>query len=399
MPDEVGEAAPCAPAPKHDDVLGEAVPDELAASIRTLCRELTSHTVAAARAAQQAVEGVDFPGSQPVSLSRANAPLLCDPALDYMVSWKADGTRYLLLLLHGGAYLLDRAGRVRRVQMRFPTPDCEAGKPYRPLRAHDYTLLDGEMVVDASGTAGLPPQRRFLAYDLCSMGLTGREGVRQLCDRPFRERYELIERLVVAPKKAFEHAARGRYNAAAEPFHIRRKQFFEPARAAWLLHEFMPTLTHPSDGLIFQPGREGYRGRTNEHLLKWKFPELNTVDFLVRPGEGGAPVLCVTGDGGRLKALAEVVLPPELRDEEGGASPLEAGLYLEDAEEGEPGLEYGQVAECRWDGRRVAWSLLRVRRDKEHPNHETVFLKVWQSIRDDMRAGDVLQVLAGTSGA
>jgi mRNA capping enzyme, catalytic domain len=37
------------------------------------------------------------------------------------VSWKADGTRYMMLLALGGVYLIDRAFRVRRVQMRFPT--------------------------------------------------------------------------------------------------------------------------------------------------------------------------------------------------------------------------------------------------------------------------------------
>ena len=36
------------------------------------------------------------------------------------VTWKADGTRYLLLVCSWGCYLVDRAFRVRRVQMRFP---------------------------------------------------------------------------------------------------------------------------------------------------------------------------------------------------------------------------------------------------------------------------------------
>ena len=36
------------------------------------------------------------------------------------MTWKADGTRYLLLVCIWGCYLVDRAFRVRRVQMRFP---------------------------------------------------------------------------------------------------------------------------------------------------------------------------------------------------------------------------------------------------------------------------------------
>jgi hypothetical protein len=37
------------------------------------------------------------------------------------VTWKADGTRYMLLLTPWGVYMVDRAFRITRVQMRFPT--------------------------------------------------------------------------------------------------------------------------------------------------------------------------------------------------------------------------------------------------------------------------------------
>lgn len=63
---------------------------------------------------------VYFPGSQPVSLAAANLALLRQRR--YWVTWKADGTRYMLLLSKWGVYLIDRAFRVRRLQMRFPTP-------------------------------------------------------------------------------------------------------------------------------------------------------------------------------------------------------------------------------------------------------------------------------------
>ena len=61
-------------------------------------------------------ERVHFPGSQPVSLDRANLGLL--RARRFWVTWKADGTRHLLLLCRWGAYLLDRSFAVRRVQAR-----------------------------------------------------------------------------------------------------------------------------------------------------------------------------------------------------------------------------------------------------------------------------------------
>ncbi|OEL31828.1 hypothetical protein BAE44_0007153, partial [Dichanthelium oligosanthes] len=70
-----------------------------------------------------------FPGSHPVSLNRDNLQLLRQRY--YYATWKADGTRYMMLGLH------------------------------------DTTLLDGEMVIDTVPGSGL--KRRYLAYDLMAL--------------------------------------------------------------------------------------------------------------------------------------------------------------------------------------------------------------------------------------
>ena len=38
----------------------------------------------------------------------------------YYATWKADGTRYMMLITMDGCYLVDRNFNFRRVQMRFP---------------------------------------------------------------------------------------------------------------------------------------------------------------------------------------------------------------------------------------------------------------------------------------
>ena len=48
---------------------------------------------------------MNFPGSQPVSLDRQNLGMLRQEL--YKVTWKADGTRYMLLINFGDTYLVD----------------------------------------------------------------------------------------------------------------------------------------------------------------------------------------------------------------------------------------------------------------------------------------------------
>ena len=69
-------------------------------------------------------------------LSRSWGPcmMLCEQAACVQVTWKADGTRYLMVLCEWGTYLIDRSFTVRRVQMRFPksTEPAGPGQPRRP---------------------------------------------------------------------------------------------------------------------------------------------------------------------------------------------------------------------------------------------------------------------------
>lgn len=61
-----------------------------------------------------------FPGGQPVSMDMTNIRLLHQKP--YQVSWKADGTRYMMLILkEGEVYFFDRDNSVFQVEgLRFP---------------------------------------------------------------------------------------------------------------------------------------------------------------------------------------------------------------------------------------------------------------------------------------
>ena len=242
---------------QHDDALGDPVYEGQAREIRNVVLWLCGQ------------EGSRFPGSQPVSLARDNMHELAQR--EYHVTWKADGTRYMLLCMRDGTYLVDRKFDVRRVVVRFPAPLATHG-----VATHNATLLDGEMVVDdlPDGTQ----RRRFLVYD-CVSALGER-----LAEKPFVERYALISKSVVDPRGAFlaEAGKSGAYDFSKEPFSVRRKDFAPLAGTEKFVHSFIPRLTHECDGLIFQPSRARYENGTMPALLKWKFTHLNSVDFLLR---------------------------------------------------------------------------------------------------------------------
>ena len=384
----------------HDDVLGEVVFEGQAREIRNVVLWLCGQ------------EGSRFPGSQPVSLARDNMHELA--RREYHVTWKADGTRYMLLCMRDGAYLVDRKFAVRRVVVRFPAPLKTHG-----VATHNATLLDGEMVVDdlPDGTQ----RRRFLVYD-CVAALG-----EKLVDKPFVERYALITRSVVDPRSAFlaEAGKSGSYDFSKEPFSVRRKDFAPIAGTEKFVREFIPKLTHECDGLIFQPSRARYENGTMPHLLKWKFTHLNSVDFLLRleRGDGGAarPRLFV---GGERDTLVEVREPSgrfALRgSHEDGDGDEEAGAGTESlrdvAADGSTlrSLD-GRIVECAWDkvarfafdddseGKHEsgahttgAWRYMRVRSDKDAPNFVTVYKHTLQSILDDITEDEIVDFVGET---
>ncbi|XP_030079530.1 mRNA-capping enzyme isoform X1 [Drosophila hydei] len=207
-----------------------------------------------------------FPGSQPVSMDRHNIKRLSE--IPYRVSWKADGTRYMMLIDgRKEIYFFDRNHSCFQVEnMSFVS-----GKN---LHDHlDGTLLDGEMVLDKIGDTVTP---RFLVYDI--VRLAGRD-VRE--EPFFPHRLDYIKNDVIGPRiLAMKH---GIINRALEPFSVRNKDFWDIRTSARLLGEkFSRSLAHEPDGLIFQPSQQPYTAGVCVDVFKWKPHELNSVDFRLK---------------------------------------------------------------------------------------------------------------------
>ena len=354
---------------QHDDLLGEAITAHHQQDIQNLVRSQILDPTSLGHVYQ-------FPGSQPVSFSRENMHFLEHKR--YYVTWKADGTRYMLLTMQDGVYLISRSFEVRRLQMRLPLWGLSKDKkPSFKFLPQNGTLLDGEMVVDEDAGTG-EKKRRFYAYDLMSM-----DG-KKLTDLPFKQRYAYIEDFILSPRK-LEQVAMARekgaypyhmYKYEEECFKMRRKSFYPLHASEAVLTNLIPKLLHESDGLIFQDWEERYEPLTCPSLLKWKYSHLNSVDFLLQSqgkGEENESSLYVQS-GGRPWLLegAKVMFPDHVDL-----------------------LDYdSKIIECSSSPEFVesqTWIFMRGRVDKDTPNDIKVYRKVVDSIKDNIDDDEIVQ--------
>ncbi|GKE50291.1 mRNA-capping enzyme-like protein isoform X2 [Tanacetum coccineum] len=139
-----------------DDILGDTVPLNKMESMRQFCNKVLNLN-------SQRPGVPPFPGSHPVSLSRDNLKRLREQY--YYSTWKSDGTRYMMLITLDGCYLIDRKFNFRSVDLRFPLGYANGGAS---RNTHNYTLLDGEMVIDTYPITHRQ-ERRYLVYDLIAI--------------------------------------------------------------------------------------------------------------------------------------------------------------------------------------------------------------------------------------
>ncbi|XP_034935674.1 mRNA-capping enzyme-like [Chelonus insularis] len=206
-----------------------------------------------------------FPGSQPVSMDQNN--IIQFNIRPYQVSWKADGTRYMMLIqANKEVFFIDRNNSVFEVS-GLSFPHCKDVS-----RTLKDTLLDGEMVIDEVNGTKYP---RYLVFDII---ICDGEDVTDLF---FIERYAIIEKEVIGSRiRAFKES---RIQRDQEPFSVRQKQFWDVTQVNSLLSEkFVKQLGHKPDGLIFQPSKEPYIPGPAATVLKWKPLLLNSVDFKLK---------------------------------------------------------------------------------------------------------------------
>ncbi|CAL8079178.1 unnamed protein product [Calicophoron daubneyi] len=318
-----------------------------------------------------------FKGSQPVSISQRNMEALIN--FEYCVSHKADGTRYVMLIAGPNqVYLIDRGNFVYKADvLHFPSVSWV--KQFEQLRqkaesSADFlsapgghlfnTLLDGEMILchdpTQPSTSGPPDPStgtfRYLIYDIITLNN------QPLGRCPFFERYMAIDKQIIWPRNTAGHL--GAVDFSAQSFSVRRKVFRPLNQTEEMLKpEYLQKLDHLSDGLIFQPcgPDEFYVLGTCPQTLKWKPPNLNTIDFRCKIAHE-CKVGEIPGYVGYLYLGGLNVPSAKLAH----VGPKDKNLD-------------GKIVECAVVPG-VGWKVLRVRTDKTEPNYHKSGVAIIESI-------------------
>lgn len=303
--------------------------------------------------------GTGFPGTQPVSMSRSNIVLLQQKP--YKVSWKADGTRYMMLIDgKDEVYFTDRDNSIFQVVDGCPTfPRRKA-----PHEHITDTLLDGEMVVDVVDHVPYP---RYLAYDIIKIEKIDVGGT------DFDRRALCINREIIGPRE--QAKKEGRIDRTLESFSVRFKEFWELQHTHTLFTErFQCKLGHEVDGLIFQPVPDAYKPGQAPDVLKWKPHTHNSIDFrlkIVRENQLGMlpETFALLFAGRHSQPFDKVKATKEFREHD------------------------NKIVECTWDYDRRTWKFMRERTDKSFPNSIDTAWAVFETIKNPLTKEHLLNFI------
>lgn len=342
---------------------------------------------------------LNFPGAQPVSFSARHLTELQRD--DYYVCEKTDGVRCLLYFARGDPdsdtpeihYLIDRKNEYRFVPgLHFPMPDDDTFQSF-----HVDTLVDGELVNDRyeDGTHVL----KYLVFDC--LVLDGQT----LMHRTLDKRLAYFKEKVLKPYNALYRKFPEEKNHRI--FAVEDKSTQVSYGIEMMFREIIPRVKkiHGNDGLIFTCRSTPYRIGTDEHILKWKPPEENTIDFRMRlefpllepdsedeadgvtapyPDYDAIPVfhLFAMVSSGEYRPFGEMfVTPDEWEDLKALRCPLD-----------------DTVVECHQDDAH-RWRFHRIRDDKPDANHISVVEKVLESIQDRVTEEDLIRAAPGIKTA
>ena len=224
-----------------------------------------------------------FPGAQPVSFGREHLAEL--QQREYFMCEKTDGLR-VLLFLHWFAdesgsiqpltFLIDRKNNYYNVEPAIRVPYYQDQNDRSKFIFG--TILDGELVNDQY--PGEPsPRLIYYVFDALAVDNTN------LTTKGMDKRLGRMKEHVLRPYSKWLEQNPSLNVPHLQPFRLKEKQMHQSYHLQHIFNNILPQLKHGNDGLIFTCKDTRYQFGTDQHILKWKPPHENTIDFKLRLGD------------------------------------------------------------------------------------------------------------------
>lgn len=337
-----------------------------------------------------------FPGAQPISFARNHLSEL--QRSEYFMCEKTDGIRCLLFLSYIDTpegfyeiqYLIDRKNNYYPVPKGLHFPHHQHQKDDDKFSFG--TLLDGELVNDR--VPGQPkPRLMFYVFDCLAVDNIN------MMQRTLDKRLGYMDMHLFGPYNNYlkTHASA----QAAEPFRVKRKQMHSSYHISDMFRNILSSLPHGNDGLVFTCKNTPYQPGTDPHILKWKPPHENTIDFKLRLGE--FPMF--DPEDGEDGLIPDYDAMPDrfqllVLHNSNQYQPFQHDLHIEETEwEDLKGLGQpldGRIIECyrdkhgRWRYKQDDDGTPRFRDDKKDANHVSTVNSVLESIEDPVTEQDLI---------
>ena len=298
-----------------------------------------------------------IPSSNPVSLeSRHLSPDILDPK-QYIVSYKVDGVRYLLLLtkdpqtLEPFACMIDRSLRIFEVRVQAPKSFFMKGMG---------TLFDGELTFFQN-------KQNYYAFDL----IYGK-GESYLNQR-YRDRFIGVVEMISKMKCLG--------NFYSLNFQVRK--CFAMRELETLIRN-INQIAYKEDGFIFTPGEKGIQLNRDETLFKWKPNHEQTVDLRGIPDDPQ----CYDKEVGKEIAIRSIEFLS-------GYQNAFMFPYVESKSDEIPSdddiAEYQILIDHQF--KQIIFKFVRLRGDKSCPNAKDTVLRTFQSLQDSIALEEILNYI------
>lgn len=328
--------------------------------------------------------GGDFWGTMPISFSRKHMDQVAKE--DYYISEKTDGVRYLFAISNAfGAVFINRSGHY------FDVVGFSGLQGF--VREFNDSILDGELVRHQKTQSPY-----FLLFDCIKV-------------RGSSVAHEVLPRRLKAIGSFIGHYRHHFPNAQTHPFGILGKTVMPKSKLSTIVSQIATDSEgkriytegdgskrcHLTDGLIMAPGNIPYAFGTCFNMYKWKYVDLQSIDFLLRfeyPLESHIPPHSANDSHRRVELHINLGRnTSRCKTTELVQADFEK-LMQDLAENRMSSRSDGIIAEMAFEPQDSTWRYHRLRTDKKKPNHISIAFDTMEAIAENVTIDNILAAVS-----